>query len=421
VATLLAAFEQVSAGAAELMLVSGYSGIGKTSLVQEVHKPIARQRGYFIAGKFDQFKRNSPYASLTQAFQDLMRQLLTESDDRVAQWRAKLLTALGTNGQIVVEVIPEVERIIGPQPAVPQLGASEAQNRFNRVFQQFIGVFSQPEHPLVIFLDDLQWADLPSLKLIELLVTNPESQYLLLLGAYRDNEVSLTHPLMHTLEQIQTAGATVRNLVLQPLGLPQVTQLVADTLHNGAAPAQSLAQLVFKKTQGNPFFVTQILKSLHQDGLLWFDFDQGQWCWDGAVLQSVEITENVVELMVNQIQKLSTKTQQVLKLAACIGDKFSLDMLAIVNETSQTETALDLWEALQAEFVVPLTQAYKIPLVMDLDNTPGEGAAEPAAEKTHRSDCLSVSARPGAAGRLLVNSRGAAAENPSQNWSAAAA
>ncbi|MBD2112170.1 MULTISPECIES: hybrid sensor histidine kinase/response regulator [Cyanophyceae] len=382
VATLLAAFEQVNAGAAELMLVSGYSGIGKTSLVQEVHKPIARQRGYFIAGKFDQFKRNSPYASLTQAFQELMRQLLTESDDRVAQWKAKLLAALGTNGQIVVEMIPEVERIIGPQPAVPPLGASEAQNRFNRVFQQFIGVFSQPEHPLVIFLDDLQWADLPSLKLIELLVTNPESQYLLLLGAYRDNEVSLAHPLMHTLEQIQSAGATVRNLVLQPLGLPQVTQLVADTLHNDAASAQFLAQLIFKKTQGNPFFVTQILKSLHQDGLIWFDFDQGQWCWDGTVLQGIEITENVVELMVNQIQKLSAKTQQVLKLAACIGDKFSLDVLAIVNEASQTATAIDLWEALQAEFVVPLTQAYKIPLVMDLDNTPSEGLAELAAENT---------------------------------------
>ncbi|MBD1876576.1 AAA family ATPase [Nodosilinea sp. FACHB-131] len=382
VATLLAAFEQVSAGAAELMLVSGYSGIGKTSLVQEVHKPIARQRGYFIAGKFDQFKRNSPYASLTQAFQELMRQLLTESDDRIAQWKAKLLAALGTNGQIVVEVIPEVERIIGPQPAVPQLGVSEAQNRFNRVFQQFIGVFSQPEHPLVIFLDDLQWADLPSLKLIELLVTNPESQYLLLLGAYRDNEVSLAHPLMHTLEQMQAAGATVRNLVLQPLKQPEVSQLVADTLHTDAAQAQSLAQLIFKKTQGNPFFVTQILKSLHQDGLLWFDFDQGQWCWDEAVLQSVDITENVVELMVNQIQKLSAKTQQVLKLAACIGDKFSLDMLAIVNEASQTETAVDLWEALQAEFVMPLTQAYKIPLVLDLDKTPDEGLVEQAAEKT---------------------------------------
>ncbi|MGG6238368.1 AAA family ATPase [Nodosilinea sp. AN01ver1] len=365
VATLLTAFEQVSAGATELMLVSGYSGIGKTSLVNEVHKPISRQRGYFISGKFDQFKRNVPYASLAQAFQDLMRQLLTESNDRIASWKAKLLQALGPNGKIIVDVVPELERIIGPQPDVAELGPSESQNRFNRVFQQFIRVFSQPEHPLVIFLDDLQWADLPSLKLIERLVTNPESAYLLLLGAYRDNEVSLTHPLMHSLEQIQAAGAIARKLVLQPLDLPQVNQLVADTLHT--SQAQPLAELVFRKTQGNPFFLTQLLKSLHQDQRLWFDFDQGQWRWDMAVLQGIAITENVVDLMVSQIQKLSAQTQRVLKLAACIGDKFALDVLAIVSEASQAETAADLWEALQADFVVPLNQRYKIPLALDAE------------------------------------------------------
>ncbi|PSN77567.1 serine/threonine protein kinase, partial [filamentous cyanobacterium CCP4] len=367
VATLLTAFEQVSAGATELMLVSGYSGIGKTSLVNEVHKPISRQRGYFISGKFDQFKRNVPYASLAQAFQDLMRQLLTESNDRIAGWKAKLLQALGPNGQIIIDVVPELERIIGPQPDVAELGPSESQNRFNRVFQQFIRVFSQPEHPLVIFLDDLQWADLPSLKLIERLVTHSENAYLLLLGAYRDNEVSLTHPLMHTLEQIQAAGAIARKLVLQPLDLPQVSQLVADTLHTSQAQAQPLAELVFRKTQGNPFFLTQLLKSLHQDQRLWFDFDQGQWRWDMAVLQGIAITENVVDLMVSQIQKLSAQTQRVLKLAACIGDKFALDVLAIVSEASQAETAADLWEALQADFVVPLNQLYKIPLALDAE------------------------------------------------------
>jgi serine/threonine protein kinase len=379
VATLLTTFDQVSAGAAELMLVSGYSGIGKTSLVHEVHKPISQRRGYFIAGKFDQFKRNVPYASLAQAFQELIRQLLTESDAQIAGWKTALLKALGANGQLIVEVIPEVERIIGPQPAVPQLGPAEAQNRFNRVFQQFVRVFSQPDHPLVIFLDDLQWADLPSLKLIELLATNPESQYLLLLGAFRNNEVSLTHPLMPTLDRIQAAGTAVHRLVLQPLGLPEVTQLVAHTLHTDLANAQPLAELVFKKTQGNPFFLTQLLKSLYQDGLLWFDFDQGRWQWDMAVLQGIEITENVVELMVNQIQKLSAETQQVLKLAACMGDKFALDILAIVNETSFAATATALWQALQAEFVVPLSQAYKIPLALDADPHPAEvGASRPA-------------------------------------------
>jgi predicted ATPase/signal transduction histidine kinase/DNA-binding NarL/FixJ family response regulator/tRNA A-37 threonylcarbamoyl transferase component Bud32 len=364
VATLLTAFDQISAGATEVMLVSGYSGIGKTSLVNEVHKPISRQRGYFISGKFDQFKRNIPYASLNQAFQELMRQLLTESDERIAIWKAKLLDALGSNGQVIIDVIPEVERIIGPQPAVPELSSSESQNRFNRVFQQFMRVFSQPEHPLVIFLDDLQWADLPSLKLIELIVTNPVCQYLLILGAYRDNEVSSTHPLMYTLEQIRQAGTIVHSIVLQPLNIDHVNQFVADTLHTNIANAKSLAELVFKKTQGNPFFLTQLLKSLHHDRLLWFDFEQGCWQWKIDVLQGIEISENVIELMVSQIQKLPEKTQKVLKLAACIGNKFSLNILAIVNQKTQAETANDLWNALQAEFVVPLDNAYKIPLTL---------------------------------------------------------
>jgi predicted ATPase/signal transduction histidine kinase/FixJ family two-component response regulator/tRNA A-37 threonylcarbamoyl transferase component Bud32 len=372
VASLLAAFDHINTGTVELVLVSGYSGIGKTSLVSEVHKPISRQQGHFISGKFDQFKRNIPYAALIQAFQELMRQLLTESDEKIAIWRAKLLNVLGTNGQVIVDVISEVERVIGVQPAIPQLGPSESQNRFNRVFQQFLRAFSQPEHPLVIFLDDLQWADLPSLKLIELMATNLESQYLLILGAYRDNEVSTTHPLMHSLRQIQQSRAIVRNIVLQPLEISHVNELVADTLHTDIAKTQSLAGLAFKKTQGNPFFLTQLLKSLHQANLLVFDFDRGYWQWDMNVLQDIGITENVIDLMVSQIQKLSSKTQNALKLAACVGDKFSLDILAIVNEKPQSETAKDLWEALQAELIVPLNGSYKIPLALDLDTATKE-------------------------------------------------
>lgn len=372
VSALLAAFDRVSAGATEVMLVSGYSGIGKSSLVNEVHKSIARQRGYFIAGKFDQFKRNIPYASLIQAFQELMRQLLTESDDSIALWKTKLLNALGANGKIIIDVIPEVECIIGSQPDVLQLSPAESQNRFNRIFQQFIHVFSQPEHPLVIFLDDLHWADLSSLKLIELIASQSDSQYLLLLGAYRDNEVSATHPLIHTLEQIQQAIVPLNNIVLQPLDITHINRMIADTLRTNESKAESLANLLFKKTQGNPFFLTQLLKSLYQDGLLWFDFNQGSWQWNIDVLQGIGITENVVELMINQIQKLSQKTQHVLKLAACIGDKFTLDVLAIVNEKSQSETAQDLWEALRAELIVPLNNSYKIPLALALETIAGE-------------------------------------------------
>ncbi|MUH01226.1 AAA family ATPase [Scytonema sp. UIC 10036] len=368
VTILMNAFERVSHGATEMMLVSGYSGIGKSCLVNEVHKPIVRQRGYFISGKFDQFKRNIPYASLIQAFQELSRQLLTESSEQIAIWQAKLLAALGNNAQVIIDVIPEVERITGPQPDVPQLGPTESQNRFNRLFQKFIHVFCQPEHPLVVFLDDLQWADSASLKLIQLLANDPDSQYLLLIGAYRDNEVNATHPLILVLEEIQKSGAVVNNIVLQPLRISHVNQLVSDTLHTHSEKSELLADLVYKKTQGNPFFLTQLLKSLFQEKLLLFNFSERCWQWDIHRLQNIDITDNVVELMVSQIQKLLPPTQNVLKLAACIGDKFTLDILSIVNQKSLSETAKDLWESLQVGLVLPLNQSYKIPLVFESAN-----------------------------------------------------
>ncbi|WP_204102046.1 MULTISPECIES: serine/threonine-protein kinase [Spirulina sp. CCY15215] len=214
---LLTAFDRVSQGTTEMVLVAGYSGIGKSALVNEVHKPIARQRGYFISGKFDQFQRNMPYASLIQAFRELVRQLLTETETQIAAWREKLQIALGNNGQAIVEVIPEIESILGPQPEISLLPPSEAQNRFNLVFREFIHVFTQKEHPLVMFLDDLQWADTASLQLIQLLVADPDGQYLLMLGAYRDNEVSPTHPLMRTLTNIQETEATLETIALRPL------------------------------------------------------------------------------------------------------------------------------------------------------------------------------------------------------------
>jgi predicted ATPase/signal transduction histidine kinase/CheY-like chemotaxis protein/tRNA A-37 threonylcarbamoyl transferase component Bud32 len=375
VATLMAAFDRVSRGATELLLVSGYSGIGKSSLVNEIHKPIAqgthyanvRQRSYFISGKFDQFKRNIPYASLIQAFQELIRQLLTESEEALQNWKTKLQAVLGANGQVIVEVIPEIEQMIGPQPAVPQLGAAESQNRFNRVFQQFIRVFTQPQHPLVLFLDDLQWADSASLKLIRLLMGEPSNHYLLLLGAYRDNEVNITHPLLLTLKELQQTDAVLNTIVLQPLTLDHVNELISDTLHSDRERTKPLAKLALHKTQGNPFFLTQFLKSLHQENLLCFNFSQGCWQWDLDRLQATNITDNVIELMISQMQKLSVTTQTVLKLAACIGNKFTLDVLAIVNQKSQSETAKELWQALQAELILPLSEAYKTPLVLDPD------------------------------------------------------
>jgi predicted ATPase/signal transduction histidine kinase/tRNA A-37 threonylcarbamoyl transferase component Bud32 len=382
VTRLMGAFERVAGGETkqsqtELLLVSGYSGIGKTSIIKEIHKPIVRQRGYFIAGKFDQFKRNIPYASIIQAFQSLMGQLLTEPADKLQIWKNKLLDALGQNGQVIIDVIPQVELIIGKQPEIPQLPPTETQNRFNRVFKQFIHVFTQKEHPLVIFLDDLQWADSATLKLMQLLMTDPDSQYLLLIGAYRDNEVSAGHPLIETIEEIHKTGIVVNHIVLQPLNLGDVTQLIADTLKQTREKVNELANLIFNQTGGNPFFLTQLLQELKSENLLKFNFTslptgqkKGEWQWNIEEIQAIGIAEkSAVELVASRIAKLPLATQKVLKLAACVGNIFTLDVLSIVNEKSPRETAIELYSALRTGLILPLSESYKIPLVLDVEKS----------------------------------------------------
>ncbi|MBD1815535.1 AAA family ATPase [Microcoleus vaginatus DQ-U2] len=369
IATLNAAFERISQGTSEMILVSGYSGIGKTALINEIDRQIVRQKGYFTSGKCDQFKRGIPYAALIQAFQTLIRQLLTESKEKVEIWKNKLLKALGTNGRVIIEVIPEVELIIGEQPPVPQLESGDSQNRFYLVFQKFLGVFTSKKHPLVLFIDDLQWVDSASLKLLQLLMMSLDSQYFLLIGAYRDNEVNETHSLRLLLNEIQKAGVKVNPIDIQPLNTVQVNELIADTLHCELKRALPLAEIVFNKTAGNPFFVTQILKTFYQDNLLSFDLNAGKWQWDIQRLKQVKMTENVVELMVKKIEKLPSFTQNVLKVAACIGNTFTLNDLAIVNEKSLSSTATELWQALQENLIFPLSGAYKIPLANALNTT----------------------------------------------------
>ncbi len=360
---LLTTFRRVSQETTEMILVSGYSGIGKSALVNEIHKAIFRQQGYFISGKFDQLKRDIPYAGFSQAFQNLVRQLLSEPETALQTWKQAILEALGSNVQVIIDVIPEIEKIISKQPPVEELGSTETQNRFNFFFQKFISIFSKKEHPLVIFLDDLQWADLPSLKLIELLISDPDSQHLLMIGAYRDNEVSPTHPLIHTLEQIQKAGARVNQITLQPLGINQINQLIADTLSCSTEESISLAELLNAKSQGNPFFLTQLFQSLYQEKLLLFDANLTKWQWNIEQIKGIEIADNVIVLMTNKIEKLDKKTQNVLKLAACIGNQFNLQVLSIVNKKSQTATAKELQAALQEGLVLPLNSNYKEPLL----------------------------------------------------------
>ncbi|GAP99914.1 AAA family ATPase [Leptolyngbya sp. NIES-2104] len=366
-AALLAAFNRVagSEGVREMMLVSGDAGVGKTVLVQELYKPITQKRGYFIWGKFDQFRRNIPYSAIVDALQKLVQQLLGEPDEQLQQWRSRLLTALGSNGQVIIDVIPEVEFIIGKQPSVPEVGATESQNRFNLTFQKFVRVFCAKEHPLVIFLDDLQWIDSATLKFIELILLDEQAQSLFLIGAYRANEVSPTHPLMLTLESLRNQGAMLQHINLTSLTLESLSHLLAETLHHTPGTVHSLAQTVARKTEGNPFFVGEFLKLLDDENLLTFDAQQLSWQWNLAEIEAQEITDNVVELLLRQLQKLSDATQQILSIAACVESEFDLETLTLsaerdsegtVCEKSPQAISQDLLAAVQAGLIQPLSE-----------------------------------------------------------------
>jgi predicted ATPase/GAF domain-containing protein len=361
VETLLEVFERISQGSCELVLVGGYSGVGKTALVNELLRQLTRQKGYLAAGKFDQFQRNIPLVAVTQACHELVGQLLTESEERLDYWRDRFRSRLGVNAQIMVDAIPELALIIGPQPPVPELGAIEARNRTIRTFHQFTQVFQSPDHPVVLFMDDGQWADIASCESLQAFMTNPENHHWLMVAAYRDNEVSPTHPMMQTVEVIRQAGVTITEINLEPLGLDHVTRLVAETLHAPAEAVAPLAELLLAKTMGNPFFLTQLLKCLYGDGLIQFDATSRQWQWDLAQIQQRDITDDVVDLMISQINKLSAATQQILQLAACIGNQFDLQTLATVSQQSTLQTAQELWEAIQIRLVVPIDAGYRLP------------------------------------------------------------
>ncbi|WP_437821294.1 AAA family ATPase [Sorangium sp. So ce1078] len=356
---LLLAFDRVGQGGVELLLVAGFSGIGKSVLVNEVHKPIAARGGAFISGKFDLLNRSVPYAPIANAFRDLLRGHLQGAADDLSSLRARLLLALGPNAQLMVDLIPELSAILGPQPAVPELGPTESQNRFAIVFQSFLRVFATRERPLVLFLDDLQWADSASLRLLQAILANPENAYLLVLGAYRDNEVGPAHPLTLTVEEIRKTGAKLGEITLKPLAPSTVAQIIADTFGTETDRVAPLAAIVFEKTQGNPFFMSQLLGALHRDKLIGFNAGTGVWEWDLTRIQRADITDNVVVLMVGKIRKLAPGTQRILKLAACMGHQFELRTLAIIHEKTPAATAADLWEALREGFVVPLTSEYR--------------------------------------------------------------
>ena len=360
VETLLAAFDRVvNGGAPELVLVSGYSGIGKSSVVNELQPVLVPPRGLFASGKFDQYKRDIPYSTLAQAFQSLIRPLLGKSEADLAPWRDALRGALGPNAGLMVDLVPEVKLIIGEPPPVPELPPQDAQRRFQMVFGQFIGVFARPEHPLALFLDDLQWLDAATLDFMEDLLSRSDLRNLFIIGAFRDNEVTASHPLMQKLDAIKTAGGTVSEITLGPLAREHIGQLIAETVRCASEPIAPLAQLVHEKTGGNPFFAIQFISSLADERMLVFDHDAACWYCDLDRIHAKRYTDNVVDLMVGKLTRLSLETQDALRQLACLGNVADVAMLSVVLGVSEQQVHAALSEALRQQLIERLERSYR--------------------------------------------------------------
>ncbi|MBA4502654.1 AAA family ATPase [Marinobacterium marinum] len=351
-------YDSCRRGGHPFVLITGYAGVGKTSLVNELRQYVNEQGGSFNAGKFDQFRRNRPYYAIVQALQGLVRRLLTEPEERIARWRKRLHDGIGTHAQVLIKLIPELELIIGNQPVLPPLPSLEEQNRFSHIFIQMLRLLATPEQPLVLFLDDLHWADLASLHLIEKLVSVTPPPGLMLIGSYRDHKLSPSHPLLTLLAQLHKTKRPPLEMALHPLQLNEINQLVADTLRVEPASCRSLAQACLAKTQGNPFFLGQFLHALHQDGLI--SFREQRWQWNEGAIRAQEMTDNVIELMVSKIQRLPETSQMILPLAACIGGSFNLHTLSVVSGLQPRDASTRLWPALAEGLIIPQDDSYRL-------------------------------------------------------------
>lgn len=359
VAALLEAFARVHGGATELMLVSGYSGIGKSVLVREINKPIAESGGLFIAGKFDQIGRSVPYAALGQAFRELTHLLLCESPTALAGWKDRIQDALGTHGQLLLDLVPDLRQIVGPQPELPALAPSEAQHRLETTLRRFVRALSGPAHPLVLFLDDVQWIDPASLHLVHVLLADDEQRHLLIVGAYRDNEVDAAHILTAALDTLRKSGVKLAELTLAPLDPGSVRALLSDALDLPVAEIEELAATLVAKTQGNPFFLGQYLGELCSEGLLRLDEAAQRWTWDAAAIADRMVADNVVALVTTKLRRLPEETQRVVRLAAAIGHQFDAGTLATIVGATVADAAAALWPALEASVVVPVGEDYR--------------------------------------------------------------
>ena len=357
IAALEAALERVSQGATEMVLVSGTAGVGKTALVGEIHRSVAQKNGFFISGKFDQLRHNIPYSALIQALRGLIREISAANKSGMERWKSRIRAALGPNGQLMTRVIPELEQMIGPQPPLPEMGALEARNRFTAVLLDFIDLFCEKTHPLVIFLDDLQWVDADTLKLVERIAQDPERKPLLFLGAYRDNKVDAGHRLTAVIEVIKKTGQPLQTIPLKPLNREHISQLLVHTCHCRPEEAKPLAEVLARKTGGNPFFVSQFLNVLSEKGLIGYSSEEKRWIWELAAIEFLAVTENVVELLIDRLQRFSSETRRLLSLAACIGNTFDLESLELISGEESGELYENLLPALETGLILGFSQA----------------------------------------------------------------
>jgi predicted ATPase/signal transduction histidine kinase len=356
---LLSAFDRVRTNRLpEFVLLSGYAGVGKSSVVHEMHKHLIPRHGLFASGKFDQYKKDIPYVTLAQAFQTLIHQILGKSDGEVKQWRSALREAVGRDGQLIASLIPELELVIGSQPAASEPSVQDAQNHFKTIFRRFLAVFANPEHPLLLFLDDLQWVDAATLELLENLVVAADIPDLLLVGAYRDNEVGPSHPLSRTLKVIGDSKSVVQEIAVRPLSIDNVTRLVTESLHCEIDRADSLARLIHAKTGGNPFFTIQFFRVLAEEGLLSFDPGAAVWKWDLERIRAKSFTENVVDLMAEKLERLPWETKEVLKQLACFGHSAGTQTLSSVLGRSEEALHATMFEAVGAGLCARLDGGY---------------------------------------------------------------
>jgi predicted ATPase/signal transduction histidine kinase len=358
-ATFLSFFDRVRAGEKFMGLIAGSSGMGKSVLVHEVNKPVIAARGNFIASKCDQYKRNLPYSAIKPAFADIVRQYLAKPVEELEYLRRQIMEHIGENAQVIAEIVPELETITGPLKPVTKLPPPEARVRFQKAFEKLVRILTAGGQPLVAFLDDLQWSDIPSLKLIEYLMLEADLSSFMIVAVFRDNEVQPGHPLLATLDEIRKSY-DVPTIKLSPLSKNAIAELLCDTLHSTHQEVMELADILSHKTAGNPFHITEMIKTLHESAAISFDSRDGRWRWNVQEIKNAGISHDVVELMLGTLQKCSVKAQERLKIAACIGAQFDLSVLAAVTEGTEQEVLEDLWPTIEKGLIIPLGESYKL-------------------------------------------------------------